>query len=137
MKIQQTQKGGKAHAASPPGWAAGERTSEKHKSLPDTGLIFTSLNKESLASLSQLQEQGSYHQLSLKTTLCYLTLLIVGTAQAFLRHSSEAHKHRLENNKLALAICISKLCGVPRGEGCLPCAGMHSTVLTLSSFQKS
>lgn len=137
MKIQQTQKGGKAHAASPPGWAAGERKSEKHRFLPRTGLIFSSFNKEPLASLSQPQEPGSYHQLSLKTALCYLMLLIVGTTQAFLRRGSEAHKHRLENNKLALAICINKLCGVPRGKGCLPHACAHSAVLTLSSFQKT
>lgn len=102
-----------------------------------TGLVFSSFNKEPLASLSQLWEQGSYHQLSLTTAVCYLTLLTVGTTQALLRHGSEAHKHCLENNKLALAICINKLCGVPQGKGCLPHACVHSTLLTLSSFQKS
>lgn len=70
MKIQPAQKGGKAYAASPSGWAAGECASEKHRSLPHNGLIFSSFNKEPLASLSQLWERGRYHQLSLTTALC-------------------------------------------------------------------
>lgn len=137
MKIKQTQEEDKVHAVSPLSWAAAEQASEKHRSLPHTRLIFSSFNKKTPASLSQLREQGSYHQLSLTTALCYLTLLIVGTTQPFLRRGREAHKRRLENSKLVLAICINKLCGVPRGKGCLPCACVRGTVLTLSSFQKS
>lgn len=100
------------------------------------GSVLVPLTKP-LASLSQLLEQDNYHQLSLKNALCYLTLLVMGPMQVLLC-GSQVHKHCLENNKLALPICINKLCGVPQGKGCLlhTCA-WHDTARNLSSFQKS
>ena len=96
------------------------RWCSENSASPHWALVFSSYNKEPLASLSRLWERGSYHRLPLTTALCYLTLLVMGTTQAFLRRGSEAQKHRPENNKLAPAICINQLRRVPRGEGCLP-----------------
>lgn len=121
----QTERWGRLHAALPHSSAALEWVKALVRStgfFPHFGLF----QQGTAAVIVTTAEQSSYLSL-----LCSATLLTVGTTLPSLRSGSQAHKHRLGSNKLALAICINKLSGVPRGKGCPACACVHSAALTL------